>query len=131
MGPEIELDADDGLENNEIDLSLSATDFDEEKMVNVSFLAQTDPSEVTCQVDDEDVQLRTETKADGRVEIIWATVVDQSATITFPGASIAMAQPFQLSWECEPDVSVVSLQKNKNGDMYEVEEQTAVKSKAI
>jgi len=125
----LELDAEDGLGDDEIDLTLNSTgDFDDETKVNVSFTANTNAGTVTC--DEEDVMIQTHTQDDGNVEVTWVTVVDATTTLKFTGAEAINLFPFKLSWDVEPDVQVVYMVKNKKGDELDLEEELEVESKA-
>jgi len=129
--PGLEFDPEDGLGDDEIDLSLSSTgEFDDELKVSVSFTASTTAGSVTCEQDDEDVEIQTLTLADGKAEVTWVTVVDTSITLRFPGAEAMNLFPFKLSWDIDPDVQVVHMVKNKKGDEMDLEEELEVESRA-
>jgi len=129
--PGLEFDPEDGLGDDEVDLSLSSTaDFDTELKVSVSFTANTTAGSVTCEQDDEDVEIQTLTLADGKAEVTWVTVVDTSTTLKFPGAEAMNLFPFKLSWDTDPDVQVVHMVKNKKGDKMDIEEDLEIESRA-
>jgi len=129
--PGLEFDPEDGLGDDEIDLSLNSTgDFDDELKVSVSFTANTEAGSVTCEQDDEDVEIQTQTLADGKAEVTWVTVVDTNTTLKFPGAEAMNLFPFKLSWDIDPDVQVVYMVKNKKGDELDLEDELEVESKA-
>jgi len=129
--PGLEFDPEDGLGDDEIDLSLSSTgDFDDELKVSVSFTANTPAGSVTCEQDDEDVEIQTLTMADGKTEVTWVTVVDTSTTLKFPGAEAMNLFPFKLSWDIDPHVQVVHMVKNKKGDEIDIEEDLEIESRA-
>jgi len=127
----LELDPEDGLGDDEIDLSLNSNgDFDDETKVSVSFTANTEAGSVTCEQDDEDITIHTQNLSDGKAEVTWVTVVDTNTTLKFPGAEAMNLFPFKLSWDVEPDVQVVFMVKNKKGDVMELEDEVEVESRA-
>jgi len=127
----LELDPEDGLGDDEIDLSLNSNgDFDDETKVSVSFTANTEAGSVTCEQDDEDVTIHTQNLSDGKAEVTWVTVVDTNTTLKFPGAEAMNLFPFKLSWDVEPDVQVVFMVKNKKGDEMDLEDEVEMESRA-
>jgi len=127
----LEFDPEDGLGDDEIDLSLSSIgEFDENAKVSVSFTANTEAGSVTCEQDDEDIEIQTIALSDGKTEVTWVTVVDTNTTLKFPGAEAMNLFPFKLSWDVDPDVQVVYMVKNKKGDQMDVDDEVEVESKA-
>lgn len=128
--PEIEVEADDGLDDDTVDIALNSTgDFDDETEVAVSFNTTADEDTIRCEVDDEEVQLQTKS-ADGQITCTWRTTVDNSATVSFPGCSSTRLMPLHLAWDCPSDIQITAVYKNDRQDTMDLETDVDTTSRA-